>query len=206
MAGLDWAALNRAFLQTEPFDHLRVRHALDPKTSIRIPGEFPAITAPGSFSLADAPPGPALASVIADLQSDRFAALMADRFGVPLGRRTTTVSLRGQSGRRDGFIHTDSRSKLLSLLLYLNDDWTSSEGQLRLLRSGSDIEDVGVEIPATMGSLVVFRRSDVSWHGHLPYIGPRRVLQFNYVRTGYTGLVSVVRHRVSALLKPRLAA
>jgi hypothetical protein len=206
MAGLNWIALGEAPLRTDPFDHIRVGDALDAEALAGIPDEFPRIVAPGSFSLADARPGPVLQAVIADLQSQRFRSLMQSRFSLPLGGCSTTVTLRGKSGERDGFIHTDSRSKLLSLLLYLNEDWNGRQGQLRLLRSAHDIEDVGVEIPATLGSLVVFRRSDMSWHGHERYVGPRRVLQFNYVRMGHAGLVSLVRHRVSALLKMRLAA
>ncbi|THD77237.1 MAG: 2OG-Fe(II) oxygenase [Phenylobacterium sp.] len=206
MAGLDWDALEAAPLRIDPFDHLHVDQALDRKAVAAIPGEFPTIAGAGSFSLADAPPGPCLAEVVADLQSDRFRDLMGRKFGLDLSRRATTVTLRGRSGVRDGFIHTDSKSKVLSLLLYLNDDWSGREGQLRLLRSEHDLHDVGAEIPAGMGSLVVFRRTEHSWHGHTPYIGPRRVLQFNYVRADYTTLVSALRHRLSALMKSRQAA
>jgi hypothetical protein len=206
MAGLDWNALETAVLQREPFDYIHVPNALQPAAAKRIPAEFPQIASPGSFSLADAPPGPVLAGIIDELQSQRFRTLMEDLFGVDLSRRATTVTIRGRCGTRDGFVHTDSKSKVLSLLLYLNDDWTGGEGQLRLLRSERGLEDAGAEIPATMGSLVVFRRADNSWHGHTPFIGERRVLQFNYVRANSTSLVSAVRHRLSALMKPRMAA
>lgn len=206
MAGLDWDALEAAPLRTDPFDHFHLAQALDPRTAARIPAEFPRITAPGSFALADAPPGPLLAGVIAQLQSQRFRALMAAKFDVDLSRRATTVTLRGASGLRDGFIHTDSRSKVLSLLLYLNEDWRGGEGELRLLRGPGDIEAYAAQIPAHLGSLVVFRRTAASWHGHTPFVGRRRVLQFNYVRADYTTVMSAVRHRLSALVKPRIAA
>ncbi|MDE2486133.1 MAG: 2OG-Fe(II) oxygenase [Alphaproteobacteria bacterium] len=206
MAGLNWDALEAAPLHKDPFDYIHVPQALDPQIIGRIPEEFPDIEAAGSFSLADAPPGPVLNGIIAQLQSDRFRRLMADKFGIDLSRRATTVTIRGQCGKRDGFIHTDSKSKILSLLLYLNDGWTGGEGQLRLLRGEHNLEDYAAEIPASMGSLVVFRRSDASWHGHTSFIGRRRVLQFNYVRTDYTTIVSMVRHRLSALVKPRIAA
>lgn len=206
MAGLDWDVLETARLQRDPFDHILVRRALEPAAAVEIPREFPKITSPGSFALADAQPGPVLAGVIADLQSRRFRELMEDLFGVNLAHRATTVTLRGRCGTRDGFVHTDSRSKVLSLLLYLNDDWAGGEGQLRLLRSQGGLHQPAVEVPAGMGSLVVFRRADNSWHGHTPFIGQRRVLQFNYVRADMTTLVSAVRHRLSALGKPRIAA
>lgn len=203
---LNWATIEQAQLQTKPFDYLHVLDALEPEAAARIPAEFPDVERPGSFSLEDAPPGPWLEAVIDDLQSDRFRALMSERFHVDLTNRPTTVTIRGASGPRDGFIHTDSRSKILSLLLYLNDDWAGGEGQLRLLRNGDDLAAYDVEIPACMGSLVVFRRSDHSWHGHTPFFGRRRVLQFNYVVSERNGYVSEVRHRLSALFKRAKAA
>lgn len=201
MSVLNWPSLEEARLQTDPFDHLRLADALQPAAAAALPAEFPAVSGLGSFSLKDAPPGPVLGQVIEELQSDRFRALMADRFSIDLAGRATTVTLRGECGDRDGYIHTDSKSKMLSLLLYLNEDWTSPEGRLRLLRNGRDLAASAVEIAPTMGSLVVFRRSENSWHGHTAFTGRRRSLQFNYVRSDRTSLMSDIRHRVSALMK-----
>jgi SM-20-related protein len=201
MAVLNWTRLDAARLQTDPFDHLAVADALRPAAAAALPAEFPKISGMGSFSLKDAPPGPVLKQVIAELESDRFRALMSERFDIDLSDKPTTVTLRGECGARDGYIHTDSKSKILSLLLYLNADWTSPEGRLRLLRNGRDLSAAAVEIPPTMGSLVVFRRSDRSWHGHTVFTGQRRSLQFNYVRSERTSLVSDIRHRVSAMMK-----
>lgn len=203
---LNWARLEAAALRPRPFEHIHVLDALEPQIAARIPVEFPHIPQPGSFSLQDAAPGPVLQAVIDDLQSDRFRSLLSQRFGLDLSGRPTTVTLRGTSGPRDGCIHTDSRSKILSLLLYLNEDWGSAEGQLRLLPGRHDLGAFEVEIPACMGSLVVFRRSDRSWHGHTPFLGRRRVLQFNYVRSEQAGYVSEIRHRLSAFLKRPKAA
>jgi SM-20-related protein len=201
MSALNWVRLESARLQTDPFQYLHVTDALVPQAAAQVPGEFPAVRGAGSFSLRDAAPGPVLRKIIAELESAQFRALMSRVFDVDLEDAATMVTLRGESGPRDGFIHCDSKSKILSLLLYLNDDWRGTEGQLRLLRSRSDIEDVAAEIPAAMGSLVVFRRADNSWHGHTPYHGPRRVLQFNYVRSAQTSMVSHIRHRLSAIAK-----
>jgi hypothetical protein len=201
MSALNWVRLEAATLHTDPFQYVHVTDALIPQAAASLPEEFPVVPYAGSFSLKDAPPGPVLSEVIAELQSDRFRALMSRLFDLDLTEASTTVTLRGESGPRDGFIHCDSKSKILSLLLYLNDDWTRGEGQLRLLRNGSNIDAVAAEISAAMGSLVVFRRTDNSWHGHTPYHGRRRVLQFNYVRGARTGMVSTLRHRLSAMAK-----
>ncbi len=205
MSGLDWRVIDAAKLVSEPFDHVALNQVLEPDCASALPQEYPAIRSPGSFSLADAPPGPVLSGLIADLLSPRFRTQMERIFDLDLEDRPAIVTLRGQCSSRDGRIHTDSKSKILSLLLYLNDDWAGGPGQLRLLRSESDIESHAVEIPASLGSLVAFRRTDNSWHGHTPFTGQRRVLQLNYLQSERASLVGALRHRLSALSKRRAA-
>jgi hypothetical protein len=57
--------------------------------------------------------------------------------------------------------------------------WAASHaGCLRFLSSGNDIEAlVAPEIEPVYGTLTAFRRTDNSFHGHLPYEGERRVIQ-----------------------------
>jgi SM-20-related protein len=205
MAGLDWDVIERAALVRDPFDHIALPQVLLPACAAAIPGEFPAIRSPGSFSLADAPPGPVLAALIEDLLSDRFRAAMARLFDVDLEDRPAVVTLRGQCSGRDGRIHIDSRTKVLSLLIYLNEDWRGGEGQLRLLSSQHGFDTAPVEIPASLGSMVAFRRSDQSWHGHSPFVGQRRALQFNYLQNARASVVGQLRHRLSAFTKQLVA-
>jgi SM-20-related protein len=205
MVGLDWRAIEAAKLVREPFDHIALNQVLEPECASALPQEYPAIRSPGSFSLADAPPGPVLNGLIADLLSQRFRTQMERIFELDLEDRPAVVTLRGQCSSKDGRIHTDSKSKILSLLLYLNAGWVGGVGQLRLLRSESDIEAHAVEIPAGLGSLVAFRRTDDSWHGHTPFVGQRRVLQLNYLQSTRASLVGVLRHRISAMSKRRVA-
>ena len=206
MSSLNWKAIEAAPLRHDPYDHILVAESLTDAAAAAIPIEYPEIRKPGSFPLAEAQPGPVLADVIADLNSDRFRAIMSKLFDVDLEDRPTTVTLRGRCGDRDGNIHTDSKSKILTLLLYLNEGWTGGDGQLRLLRNGHDLEAVAAEVPPTMGTMLVFKRTDRSWHGHTRFIGPRRVLQFNYVQSEKDSVLSRLRHGVSAFAKQRGAA
>ena len=205
MTGLDWRAIEAAQRTRHPFDHVAIPQVLEPACAAAIPREFPTIRAPGSFSLADARPGPALAGLIDDLLSDRFRAQMSRIFDMDLEGRPASVTLRGQCSARDGRVYIDSRSKVLSLLIYLNEDWRGSDGQLRLLDSEASLERPVVEIPAHLGSMVAFRRSEASWHGHTPFIGQRRALQFNYLQTARASVVGQLRHRVSAFAKQLVA-
>ena len=52
---------------------------------------------------------------------------------------------------KDGKIHSDSKSKVLTFLLYLNEEWVNEKGLLRMLKNNSDLEDFIQEIPASFG-------------------------------------------------------
>jgi hypothetical protein len=198
---LDLAAVAAAPLRLHPFEHILVDNALRAEGADAVAASYPCILKPGSFALADLDIGPAVRELIQELDSDAFRCLMEDKFEVDLTGRPTTFTLRGACGAKDGQIHTDSKSKILTVLIYLNDGWTPGGGRLRLLRNGTDLEDFAEEIEPTFGKMLVFRRSDRSWHGHRPFQGPRRVLQMNYVVSGEASLVSTLRHRLSALAK-----
>jgi hypothetical protein len=49
------------------------------------------------------------------------------------------------------------------------------------LRNGSDLENYAVEVEPAGGTLLIFKRSDNSWHGHHPFKGKRRAIQLNWV-------------------------
>ena len=111
------------------------------------------------------------------------------------------VTLRGWSDGKDGRIHTDSVSKLITLLLYLNPRWEAAEGRLRILRSADDLDDYAAEIAPLAGTMLAFRRSERSFHGHLAHKGERRVLQLNWVTDKGVVRRELGRHRWSARLK-----
>ena len=74
-------------------------------------------------------------------------------------------------------------------------------GKLRLLRNGTDLDDYAAEVPPDDGTLLVFRRSENSWHGHGPFEGVRRSIQMNWmVSEGRRGF-HALRHKISARFK-----
>jgi hypothetical protein len=74
-----------------------------------------------------------------------------------------------------------------------------------LLRSAHNIDDVVAEIPPTEGTLVAFRRSANSFHGHKPWIGERRVIQLNWLTGRGIEFRELFKHRASAWVKRLLA-
>ncbi len=201
MGFLDIEALNAAPLTREPFDYLILERFVRPAAGAAIAADYPAIGKPGSFALEDLAIKGAIADLIEEMNGAAFRAAIGAKFGVDLEGRATTFTLRGMCGDKDGYIHTDSKTKIITILLYLNDDWAPDGGRLRLLRNDRDLEDYVAEAPPEFGSLVAFRRADNSWHGHKPFIGPRRVLQMNWVTSEGVANWQRLRHRLSAAVK-----
>jgi hypothetical protein len=205
MDGLDLAAFRETPLTRQPFPFLVVPGFITPAARAAINADYPRIDSPGSFPVSGLTFGSGFRQLLDELSGPAFRQACEEKFGIDLGDRSTMITVRGRCGTRDGNIHTDAVSKIITVLLYMNPTWEQSGGCLRLLRSGQDIEDVLIEVPPREGTLVAFRRTDNSWHGHKPFIGPRRVVQFNWVtHQGYQRR-EFLRHRLSAWMKKTLA-
>lgn len=182
MATIDYAALERAPLAREPFEHLVVPDAVAAKARAALERDFPRPPRAGNFQPDEVETGPAFGALVEELQSPEFARRLGARFGLDLSGLRTTVTLRRYAQASDGNIHTDSWTKILTVLLYFNPSWPHEGGRLRLLRSADDIEDAAAEVLPLSGTLVAFRRSDHSFHGHRPFEGERRMLQLSFVQ------------------------
>jgi hypothetical protein len=205
MHGLDLAAFRSTPLVRQPFHFLVVPGFIRPDARAAINADYPRIDDPGSFPAGELRFGPSFAALLDALRGPEVRAAFADKFAVDLRGRPTMITVRGRCGPKDGNIHTDAVTKILTVLIYMNPHWEQAGGRLRLLRSPHDIEDVLVEVPPTEGTLVAFRRSSNSFHGHKPFIGPRRVIQLNWVTDRFTERREVFRHRVSAWMKKAVA-
>ena len=109
--------------------------------------------------------------------------------------------MRGQAREADGRIHTDTSSKIITALIYMNEGWEAPGGRLRLLRSRDDLDDAVAEVPPAAGTLLAFRVTPHSWHGHAPVSGPRRVVQLNWVCDRGVLWRERLRHGLSARVK-----
>lgn len=198
---LDLAALARAALAREPFPWLVVPGFIPAPARAALARDYPDIAEPGSFPVADLRFGPAFADFIAELESPALRAAFAAKFAIDLSDRPTMITVRGQARAGDGRIHTDTRSKLITALIYMNESWEAEGGRLRLLRSPDTLEDVVAEVPPAAGTLLAFRVTPQSWHGHAPVSGPRRVVQLNWVESARVVRRERLRHGLSARVK-----
>ena len=193
--------LRAAKLATDPFEYTIVPAFLAPETIKAVNATYPPITKGGSFPIESLDASMTIKEVIDELDGPAFEAAIAEKFGVHLAGKPKMYSLRGHLRAKDGKIHTDSTDKIITVLLYLNEAWSHAGGRLRLLRNGTDLENFAAEVPPDNGTLLVFRRSDNSWHGHPPFEGPRRALQMNWMTSEGSKGFHAVRHKLSATVK-----
>ncbi len=201
MSILELDALRQTPLVSEPFEYLLVPRFIKAEHLDAIERDFPPIAQGGSFPLNSLRYGPAFQQLTGELLGDELRHIFAVKFDMDLSERPATLTVRGRTRLKDGQIHTDSKTKLITVLLYLNKSWSADGGRLRLLRSEHNLEDVVAEVPPDQGALVAFRCRPNAWHGHHPFEGERRSLQLNYVVDESASRWSSLRHSMSAVFK-----
>jgi SM-20-related protein len=200
MMNLD--VIRAAPVTREPFSYFLATNVLGDADLDLIKPDFPAISTTGVFPLDALKCGPHFERLIDEISSRDIEGILEQKLEVALRERPLMITVRGFCHPRDGSIHTDSKDKVITCLLYLNDkSWESATGRLRFLRDGSDIGSTLAEAPPTGGTLVAFKRSDCSWHGHTSFEGPRRYVMFNWVTSPATLAKNIGRHKLSARVK-----
>lgn len=202
MALLDLTRLRDSPLCRDPFDFVVVEDFLRAESLPGLLDEFPAVPGHGSYPLSTlACVGSLFASLAGELQGEDMHRAIEDKFKLDLSDRPTMITLRGFSDGKDGGIHTDSATKLITVLIYMNRQWDEAAGRLRLLRGRDDLSDYAAEIPPLAGTMVAFRRSATSFHGHRAHAGPRRSIQLNWVTDAGVVRRELSRHVWSARMK-----
>ncbi|HWB05028.1 MAG TPA: 2OG-Fe(II) oxygenase [Verrucomicrobiales bacterium] len=187
-------------VQREPYPWHVQPEFVKPETLDNVIESYPKVSKPGSFPLPGLKFGGAFAELIKELEGPEVRQAFQEKFETDLTNRPTMITARGMCRARDGAVHTDSRTKIITVLIYLNRTWGNEGGCLRLLRSPS-MDDCITEVAPSAGTLISFLNTENAWHGHASYEGPRQVIQLNWVTD--TGVVKYEqrRHRFSAFLK-----
>jgi hypothetical protein len=205
MSYFDFTALDAAPVNRDPFDFLVVPGFLTTGGLAAANRDYPEIRTAGNKDLDALHYGPGFRALIDELYSPEFVRRIAGKFGIDLDNAITTITVRKFCEASDGNIHTDHWSKLITVLVYFNTDWADGGGQLRLLRSATDIENYAAEVAPIGGTMLVFRRSDHSWHGHKQFVGERRMLQMNFVKPSRMARYTQQIDRLSTRVMKRIA-
>lgn len=198
---LDIAAFRATPLARDPYEYLIVPGLVRTEALTRLVDDFPRITKAGLFPLSALECRGAFAQLLDELDGDEFESAVAEKFAAPISGKPKLFTIRGRCHARDGGIHTDSTTKIVTVLLYLNPAWEADSGRLRVLRSRTDLSDYAAEVPPLAGTMLAFRRSEHSFHGHESFSGDRRAVQVNWITDVATRNREEARHRWSARFK-----
>lgn len=198
---LELDAFSNERLRTDPYPYLVVPGFIQGEALESVLRDFPDIQHPGSIPISEVSGGEAYQALLAELQGDAFRRVVAEKFGFSLEGFPIMTTVRGVMREKDGRIHTDSKTKVVTVLLYLNDSWEAEGGNLRVLRDGENIENFVEEVPPSAGTLMAFKVTDNCWHGHKPVVGKRLSIQMNYLVGEAAKGKHQFFHRLSAKLK-----
>jgi len=201
MSSISIDAIRKTSVTWQPFPFMVVKSFLQPAILEKIFTDFPKIAKPGSFPVSELSYGSAFAELLSDLQGATLTGILAEKLQIDLSNRPIMITARGMCREKDGQIHTDSRTKVVTALLYMNNNWPESVGRLRLLNSPHSLDDMIIEIPPDAGTLLVFLNTDNAWHGHQPFVGQRRSIQINWMTNASVLRHELGRHQLSAKLK-----
>ena len=175
-------AVREAPLANEPYRYFLGSGVLRQEAIAALKRDFPTITKPGYLTVDEVDLKGCFKTLIEEIESADFSEVLSQKFGINLHPFPRLTTIRKLSQGKDGRIHTDGPSKVMTLLIYMNDDWQADgAGRLRVLYDGEHFEPYAAEVPPTMGTVFAFLRADHSWHGHKPFTGERRVVQTAWI-------------------------
>ena len=177
----DYAAFDAMPLRHDPFDFIVVPGFVQPEALGELNRDFPVISDPGPYPIETLSYGPAFERFVEKLKGPEMTRHFSKKFGIDLTDHPIMATVREYCQESDGAIHTDSKTKVITILFYFNKVWHHEGGRLRLLRSPENLEDYAAEVSPEGGAMLAFRRSECSYHGHKPFSGHRRILQMHWV-------------------------
>lgn len=180
---LNLTAFETAGASLAPYQHILIDNLLSPGVAEVLEAEYPAIDVSGYITMEPENLPPIFRDLVEELKGPALTEALSRAFGRDMHVYPRLVTMRRWSTAREGYIHTDSERKVMTMLLYLNPSWIGgSGGSLRVLYDGKNFEPYALEVPPLNGTVFAFTRSDNSWHGHLPFAGERRVIQVTWLR------------------------
>jgi SM-20-related protein len=177
------SAVRDGTFSDKPYPHFLGRGIIPDDKRAALRDSFPDIHKTGFLTVEDVALAPPFDRFIKELESEAFTEVLSEKFGLNLHAYPRLTTIRKLSAAHEGRIHTDGPSKVMTVLVYLNETWSPGpEGRLRVLYSGTEFEPFACEVPPDFGMVFGFLRSDNSWHGHKPFVGERRVVQIAWIK------------------------
>ena len=201
---LNLKSIEENTVKQTPFPYMVIDNVLNPDQTLDVAKSFPNISQGGSFPITSQKIEGPFKQLIEELQKAPLAKVISEKFDIDLSDAPVMITMRGYSRQKDGRIHTDSKTKLITMLIYLNETWDESEGCLRVLNS-ENIDDYAQEIPPKAGSCLIFKVTDNCWHGYKSFDGKRKSIQLNFIVSNTSINKHLKLHSLSAKFKTLLS-
>ncbi len=198
---INFTELQKIRVETDPFPYAIIPNFIDPNCLSTLVSAFPQIAHRGSIPASSAICSPVFKQFLDELEGALFREIIEQKFAIDLRDKPTMTTLRGYTTKRDGHIHTDSKDKLITVLIYMNENWNRTDGNLRILRNRYSLDDYVAEVPANAGTCLIFKVTPNGWHGHKIFTGKRLSLQFNYLTNDVALTKHLNNHGLSAKFK-----
>ena len=192
--------INNTPLKTQPFPYFSIEQSILEEKLADLIQDFPSITRGGSFNKEDLELSANYEALHDALDSQDFRQALSEKFDVDVTGSPLMLTYRGFSRTKDGRVHTDSKTKLLTILIYFNDGWSAETGKLRILNS-DDMNDIAEEVNPTAGCMIAFKVTDNCWHGYPSFEGTRNAIQVNFLASEAASKKHKFFHKISAKLK-----
>jgi len=179
---IDIEAFERAAVRSEPCDFIVVPGFIKSEALEAVNRDYPKIDGPGNFDPDQLVYGSAFQRLLEELNSPALKKRYSEKFDLDLTPYPLQMTIRKYSDLTDGNVHNDSKSKIITTLIYFNEEWPHEGGKLRLLHSSWNIDNYAAEVEPVRGTLIAFRRNECSFHGFRKMEGERRSLQMYWVK------------------------
>lgn len=149
--------------------------------------DFPALQGAGLYTPDEVAVQGHFAKVMDELMGRDFELLMSKAFGLDLSKYPKVYTIRGFTRAKDGNIHTDSTSKIVTVLVYFNENpWPHPDGRLRLLKSGGDLNDIIQEVPPQLrhADRIQAHRYQLAWPSAFRGRSQSHTAQLGHIRMG----------------------
>src|SRR4029453_2501095 len=117
---LDLERFRTTPLTREPFEFLVVPEFVRTEARAVIDKDYPEVGRPGSFPLREGTYGPGFGKLSEEMRSEEFRKAFEEKFDIDLTNRPDMITVRGRCSDKDGKIHTDSETRIVTFFFYIN--------------------------------------------------------------------------------------
>ena len=146
MSVFDIGVIRNAELRRDPFEYFIGSNFVRPEAADDLRATFPDFHNAGFHPVPDEMMKGAFGEAIRELKSEEMSQALSEKFGIDFHAFPRFITVRKVSAAHEGRIHCNSESKIMSMLVYLNEGWSSPDGRLRVLRSQNSFDDYAAEV------------------------------------------------------------